>query len=63
MFYYPAQAGGYVIGPGIHIISMFVDKKFESYFSDRLIFSNIRGRTSHRIYRPALPLLSPETLS
>ena len=39
---------------------MFVDKKkFESYFSDQLIFSNIRG-TSRRIYRLALPLRAPE---
>ena len=37
--------------------------KIESYFSDRLTFSNIRGRTSRRMYRLALPLLSPETLS
>ena len=37
--------------------------KIESYFSDRFTFSNIRGRTSRRIYRLALPLLSPETLS
>ena len=38
---------------------MFVDKKiFESYFSDRLTLSNIR-----RIYRLALPLCAPETLS
>ena len=42
-----------------YIIGMFVDKNL----SDRLTFSNIRGRTSRRIYRPALPLLSPETLS
>ena len=43
---------------------MFVDKKkFESYFSDRLTFSNIHGGTSRQIYRLALPLLSPETLS
>ena len=43
---------------------MFVDKKiFESYFSDRLTFSNIRGRTSRRIYRLALPLHAPEMLS
>ena len=42
---------------------MFVgQKKFESYFSDRLTFSNICGVTSHRIYRLALPLLSPEML-
>ena len=32
-------------------------------FSDRLTFSNIRSRTSHRIYRLALPLHAPETLS
>ena len=43
---------------------MFVDeKKFESCFSDRLTFSNIRRRTSRRIYRLALPLRAPETLS
>ena len=35
---------------------MFVDKKiFESYFSDRLTFSNIHGRTSRQIGRLALP--------
>ena len=38
-------------------------KKLESYFSYRLTFSNIHSRTSHRIYRLALPLFSPETLS
>ena len=38
-------------------------KKFESYFSDRLTFSNVHGRTSRRIYRLALPLHAPETLS
>ena len=43
---------------------MFVDKKkIESYFSDRLTFSNICCRTSRRIYRLALPLHAPETLS
>ena len=53
-----------MIGVGVHIytcIGMFVDKKeFESYFSDQLTFVNIRSR---RIYRLALPLLSPESLS
>ena len=45
-------------------IYMFVDEKiFESYFRDRLTFSNIRSRTSRRIYRLALPLRAPETLS
>ena len=38
-------------------------KKIESYFSDRLNFSNIRGSTSCQIYRLALPLSTPETLS
>ena len=43
---------------------MFVDKKkFESYFSDQLTFSNIRNRTSRRTYRLALPLHAPEMLS
>ena len=43
---------------------MFVDEKiFESYFRDRLTFSNIHSRTSSRIYRLALPLRAPKTLS
>ena len=43
---------------------MFVDRNiFKSYFSDRLTFSNIRGRTSRQIYRLVLALLSLETLS
>ena len=43
---------------------MFVDeKKFESYFKDRLTFSNIHSRTSSRMYRLALPLCAPEMLS
>ena len=56
---------GKVIGLGVLIyMYMFVDKKkFESEFSDRLTFSNIRGRTSRRIYRLVLALLSLETLS
>ena len=54
------HAHGYVIGSGFH---MFVAEKiFDSYFSDRLTFSNIRSRTSPRIYRLALPLCAPETL-
>ena len=56
-----------MIGVGVHIymfIGMFVDqKKIESFFSDRLTFSNIHGGTSHQIYRLALLLVSPETLS
>ena len=43
---------------------MLVDQKnFKSYFRDQLTFSKIRGKTSRQIYRLALPLLSPETLS
>ena len=38
-------------------------KNSESYFSDRLTLSNIYDRTSRRIYRLALPLRAPETLS
>ena len=52
---------------GAHIIcNIYVcgpKKNLESYFSDPLTFSNTRGRTSHQIYRLALPLLSPEMLS
>ena len=64
-----ASEQGKVIGIGVHIyiyvyICLYVcGQKIESYFIDRLTFSNIRGRTSHRIYRLALPLLSPEMLS
>ena len=59
---------GKVIGVGVHtIICMYIHmyigilvdkKKLDSYFSDRLTFSNIRCRASHQIYRVALPLLS-----
>ena len=42
---------------------LWTKKKFESYFRDRLTFSNIRSRTSCRIYGLALPLRAPETLS
>ena len=41
---------GKVIGLGV-VVYVCGQKKFESYFSDRLTFSNIRGRTSRRIYR------------
>ena len=34
-------------------------KKFESYFRDRLTFSNIDSRTSRQIYRLALLLRAP----
>ena len=44
-------------------ICLLTKKKFESYFRDRLTFSNILSRTSRRIYRLALPLRAPETLS
>ena len=41
---------------------MFVDKKNQTYFSDRFTFSNIRCRNSLLIYRLALPLCAPEML-
>ena len=45
-------------------IYMFVDEKiFELYFSDRLTFLNNHSRTSRQIYRLALSLRAPETLS
>ena len=47
----------------VYCICLWTKKKFESYFRDRLTFSNIRSRTSRRIYRLALPLRAPETLS
>ena len=46
-----------------HDIYVSGQKKIESYFSDQLNFSNIRGSTSCQIYRLALPLSTPETLS
>ena len=44
-------------------ICLWSKKIFESYFRDRLTFSNIDSRTSRRIYRLALLLHAPETLS
>ena len=53
-----------MIRSGVHIyICLWTKKIFESYFSDRLTFLKIRSRTSRRIYRLALPLPTPETLS
>ena len=38
---------GKVIGVGVHMcICLWTKKNFESYFRDRLTFSNIRSRTS-----------------
>ena len=53
------------VAAGLVSIYMFVDNKFflKSYFSDRLTFSNIRRMTSRRIYKLALPLCVPDTLS
>ena len=47
----------------IYIYMSVVEKKFESYFRDLLTFSNVDSRTSRRIYRLALLLRAPETLS
>ena len=56
---------GKVIGRGVHIYIYVCGRKknFESYFRDRLTFSNVDSRTSRRIYRLALLLRTPETLS
>ena len=40
-----------------------VEKQYESYFRDRLTFSNVDSKTSRRIYRLALLLRALETLS
>ena len=54
----------YSINIYIYIIYMsVVENKFESYFRDRLTFSNVDSRTSRRIYRLVLLLRAPETLS
>ena len=45
------------------LLCLWTKKIFESYFRDRLTFSNILSRTSCRIDRLALPLCAPETLS
>ena len=42
---------GKVIDRGVHIYMFVVEKKIESYFRDRLTFSNVDCRTSRRIYR------------
>ena len=44
-------------------ICLWSKKKFESYFREQLTFSNVDSRTSRRIYRLALLLCAPETLS
>ena len=57
---------GKVIDRGVHIYiytCLWSKKKFESYFRDRFTFSNADSRTSRRIYRLALLLCAPETLS
>ena len=57
-----SERGRYVINIYIYIC-LWSKKKFESYFRDRLTFSNVDSRTSRRIYRLALLLRAPETLS
>ena len=57
---------GKVIGCGVHIYIYVCGRKtylFELYFRDRLTFSNIDSKISRRIYRLALLLRTPETLS
>ena len=55
-----SERGRYVINI---YICLWTKKIFESYFRNRLTFSNIRSRTSRQIYRLALPLRAPEMLS
>ena len=52
-----------VVSIYIYILCLWSKKKFESYFRDRLTFSNVDSRTSRWIYRLALLLSAPETLS
>ena len=54
-----------MIGLGVVVYIYVCGQKnnFESYFSDLLTFSNIHSRTSRRIYRLVLALVSLETLS
>ena len=52
-----------VVSIYIYILCLWSKKKFESYFRDRLTFSNVDSRTSRWIYRLALLLRAPETLS
>ena len=54
---------GKVISVGVCVYICLWTKKIESYFSNRLTFSNICGKTSRKTYRQALPLLSPEKFS
>ena len=52
-----------VNGFSVIYICLWSKKKFESYFRDRLTFSNVDSRISRRIYRLALLLRAPEMLS
>ena len=62
-----ARAGGYVIRAGVHfymyICVYITPKKFERHFSGQLTFSNTCSDFSSNVYRLALPLGAPETLS
>ena len=61
--YHMQHERGKVIGVGVCVYICLWKKKIESYFSNRLTFSNIRAKTSCKIYRQALLLLSPEKFS
>ena len=52
-----------MIGRGVHIYIYLWSKKNLNRTLDRLTFSNVDSRTSRRIYRLALLLCAPETLS
>ena len=58
-YYQRASEQGKVVGVVVLVyVCLWTKKKIDSDFSDRLTFSNICGRTSRRIHRLALPLLS-----
>ena len=55
---------GKVIGRGVHIyiyiyICLWSKKKFESYFRDRLTFSNVDSRTSRSIGNSPMMTIEP----
>ena len=54
---------GKVINRGVHIYVCGQKKNLNRTLRDRLTFSNVDSRTSRRIYRLALLLRAPETLS
>ena len=67
VFSHPYISFFHLLVNGFSVIYIYIclwsKKIFESFFRDRLTFSNVDSRTSRRIYRLALLLRAPETLS